>query len=181
VGLTGLTLTFSLSDVLRLPRDMDLPSYLARPEIAQLQWPDDVVRQWLFELADNPSFVADYAELDLLAIGWSLEMVINEELGSMGTGASDGDVIEENARLHQHWVSVRPPDVLRSWEMRGTWLVPPLLIDRALVNRGDIGLQVLEGRTRVGVLRGRLRDGFAVAPAHDAWVGRRRAVESLRF
>ena len=34
--------------------------------------------------------------------------------------------------------------------------------------------QLVEGRTRVGVLRGRHADGLHVADTHLAWVGRRR-------
>ncbi|MFF8281059.1 hypothetical protein ACF05T_34260 [Streptomyces lateritius] len=67
---------------------------------------------------------------------------------------------------------MRPPEVGRHWEEHGTWLRPPLLIDRRLLAPADSGLQVLEGRTRVGVLRGRLREQLGVAPAHQAWVGR---------
>ncbi|MFC7220366.1 hypothetical protein ACFQLX_19680 [Streptomyces polyrhachis] len=59
---------------------------------------------------------------------------------------------------------MRPPDIGRHWEAHGTWMRPPLLIDQRLLNPADSGLQVLEGRTRVGVLRGHHREQLRVAP-----------------
>ncbi|WP_327110860.1 hypothetical protein OG206_00110 [Streptomyces sp. NBC_01341] len=90
----------------------------------------------------------------------------------MPTGKSEAGLIEHFAQHPVHWVTVRPPQVGQHWNDHGTWLRPPLLIDRRTLNPGDIGLQVLEGRTRVGVLRGRLREQLHVAYEHAAWVGR---------
>jgi hypothetical protein len=70
-----------------------------------------------------------------------------------------------------YWVELRPRKVGQHWEAHGTWLRPPILLARRLLDPADTGLQVLEGRTRVGVLRGRLREGLYVASHHHAWVG----------
>ncbi|UUU18877.1 hypothetical protein [Streptomyces sp. DSM 40750] len=78
-----------------------------------------------------------------------------------------------------HWVTVRPPEVGLHWEVHGTWLRPPILIDRRFLDPSDSGLQVLEGRTRGGVLRGRRREQLHVARNHQAWVGPRDNVPSL--
>lgn len=59
------------------------------------------------------------------------------------------------------------PEVGRHWEENGTWLRPPILIVRRLLDLLDSGLQVVEGRARVGVLR----EGLHVASHHQAWVG----------
>ncbi|MFE6946037.1 hypothetical protein [Streptomyces chartreusis] len=90
----------------------------------------------------------------------------------MPTGESDASCIERYAENPVHWVAVRPRQVGRHWEEHGTWLRPPLLIDRRFLDPSGGGLQVLEGRTRVSVLRGRLREELHVAPEHDAWVAR---------
>ncbi|WP_244173868.1 hypothetical protein [Streptomyces recifensis] len=68
-----------------------------------------------------------------------------------------------------YWVGVRPQEVGLHWEEHGTWLRPPLLIDRRFLDPSSSGLQVVEGRTRVGVLRGRVRERRHVAPDHQAW------------
>ncbi|MFD4709167.1 hypothetical protein ACFWN5_05625 [Streptomyces sp. NPDC058430] len=97
----------------------------------------------------------DYGGIDLGEVTWRLE-TIRLQTSMMPTGASDAGCIESFAENPLHWVEVRPPEVSRHWEEQGTWMRPPILIDRRLLAPSDVGLQVLEGRTRVGVLRGRL-------------------------
>ncbi|MFE3826689.1 hypothetical protein [Streptomyces sp. NPDC059092] len=120
----------------------------------------------------NAGFTRDYGGIDLRQIIWRLETIPAADFEQMPTGASDAGCIESYAAEPVYWVKVRPPEVGRHWEDHGTWLRPPLLLDRRLLDPADSGLQVLEGRTRVGVLRGRLREQLRVAPAHQAWVGR---------
>ncbi|MFF5977114.1 hypothetical protein ACFY7C_37040, partial [Streptomyces sp. NPDC012769] len=147
----------------------DYDYFRADPLVAPLQWPDDVLEQFLYDFGDNPAFVNDYGRIDLRAIGWRLETVPAADFHEMPTGASDAGCIEELAENPVHWVTVRPPEVGRQWEEHGTWLRPPLLINRCLLVPSDRGLRVVEGRMRVGVLRGRLRQGLHVASHHLAW------------
>jgi hypothetical protein len=142
------------------------------PAIAGLRWPDDVLEQFLFDHGDRSEFIDDYGGIDLHGITWRLETIPAAAFHTMPTGASDAGCIESYAEDPVHWVTIRPPEVGRYWEEHGTWLRPPLLIDRRLLASSDSGLQVLEGRTRVGVLRGRLRENLRVAPEQHAWVGR---------
>ncbi|WP_327159534.1 hypothetical protein OHB11_38895 [Streptomyces zaomyceticus] len=142
------------------------------PAVAVLQWPDDVLEQSLYDFGDNDRFVTDYGSIDLREIRWWLETVPPADFHGMPTGASDAGCIEKFADNPVHWVKVRPREVGQHWEEHGTWLRPPLLIDRRLLGPSGNGLQVVKGRTRVGVLRGRLREGLHVAPHHQAWVGR---------
>jgi len=139
-------------------------------------WPDDVVEQFLYHHADNIGFLRDYGDLDLSKIEWDVEVISVEELTEMPTGASDGDCIEDFAANPDHWVRVRNRGihigVAQCWETHGTWKRWPILIDRRLLDPPESGLQVVEGRTRVGVLRGRHRQGTLVAERHLAWVGR---------
>ncbi|MET9403343.1 hypothetical protein [Kitasatospora sp. NPDC002965] len=157
---------------------LGLGDFLADPMIAPLRWPDDVVEQWLYDHGDNGSFQRDYGHIDLAGILWSLEAVTAAELSEMPTGASDDGCIEEYAADPDHWVAVRQfgihEGVARQWAELGTWKRPPVLLDRRLVTLAGTGLQVVEGRTRVGVLRGRRRQGSLVAAQHQAWVGRPR-------
>jgi hypothetical protein len=60
------------------------------------------------------------------------------------------------------------------WKIHGTWKRWPILLDRELLEPAAEGLQVVEGRTRLGVLKGRARAGSRVAKQHLAWVGRRK-------
>ncbi|MFE4998966.1 hypothetical protein ACFRH4_48495 [Streptomyces mirabilis] len=141
------------------------------PALTLLQWPDDVLRQCLFDHGDNASFVRDYGGIDLRKITWRLEIIPAADFTEMPTGASDAGCIESFAENPVYWVEVRSVEVGRHWEEHGTWMRPPILIDRLLLAPSNSGLQVLEGRTRGGVLRGRLRDGLHVASHHQAWAG----------
>lgn len=171
----------TLRDLEALPRDPmsagGLQEFRCLPRVQRLGWPEDVVRQWLF---DHPShFLRDYGDVDLETVAWSLEVVPTAMLVTLPTGASEEGLIEKFAADHEWHVRNRSHGgahlgVPEMWETHGTWKTWPLLIERTLVDGGE-GLQVVEGRTRVGVLRGRHRDGLRVADAHLCWVGRRRA------
>jgi hypothetical protein len=67
---------------------------------------------------------------------------------------------------------VTRPESRAAWYVLGTWLVPPVLLSRALLVPPTAGLQVVEGRTRLGILRGRLANGLHVASQHEVWIGR---------
>ncbi|MFD4955195.1 hypothetical protein [Streptomyces sp. NPDC058451] len=163
-----------LSSLMECRQDggLSFERFRAVPSLAALHWPDDVLRDFLFEHGDHGPFVDDYGHLDLSAITWTPETIPAADFHTMPTGESEAGLIEHIAKNPVHWVTVRPPEVGRRWEDHGTWLRPPLLIDRRLLDPESSGLQVLEGRTRVGVLRGRLREQLHVAPEHQAWVGR---------
>lgn len=107
-----------------------------------------------------------------VALPWALSQVF---FLIMETGSSDGDCIEEYALDHHYWMELKSrakPAVRSAWEEEGTWLVPPLALERRLLEPSNIELQLVEGRTRVGVLRGRYRTGLHVAGGHRTWVGR---------
>jgi hypothetical protein len=150
-----------------------LPEFLDADVVKGLAWPDDVVEQWLYDHSGFGRFLMDYGGLDLTAIHWHDELVPAEQFLTMSTGPSEAGLIEEFAQNPDHWSEVRRPQgVPQHWEVHGTWLRRPLLIDRTLLLPPAVGLQVIEGRTRVGVLRGFLERGRSVAAMHSAWVAR---------
>ncbi|MEV5898424.1 hypothetical protein [Streptomyces sp. NPDC052127] len=151
--------------------------FRADPALAAVQWPDAVLRDFLFDHGDYGPFVDDYGHLDLSAVTWTLEAIPAADFHTMPTGESEAGLIEHFAQNPVYWATVKGPEVDRHWEDHGTWRRAPLLIDRRLLNPSDSGLQVLEGRTRVGVLRGRLREQLHVAPEHQAWVGRQMSIK----
>ncbi|MFI6536756.1 hypothetical protein ACIBHY_30195 [Nonomuraea sp. NPDC050547] len=145
-------------------------------KVMSLKWPDDVVEQFLYDHADNDGFLRDYGDVDLAAVAWDVEVIAVEDFLEMPTGPSDEGSIEEYAEDPDRWVKARNAGlhigVKQCWQAHGTWKRWPILIDRALLTPGGSGLQVIEGRTRVGVLRGLHRRGDLVAGQHLAWVGR---------
>lgn len=154
-----------------------LHSFLYHP-VAEglLHWPRDVVDQWPYAHAGHVAFLTDYGHIDLASLTWSVGTISCAELSTMPTGASEHDLVESFAKDPEHWVNVRNAGchvgVRQMWDVHGTWKRWPVLIDRSIVSPAQTGLQLVEGRTRVGVLRGRVRLGLHVAPSHLAWVGR---------
>lgn len=167
-----------LRDLVGIPRPGSehadtFEAFTTNPLVAALGWPDDVVEQWLWEHGRYDPFLSDYGHIDLSSIQWCDTAVSTAALLTVTTGASEHGLLEENARLHQHWVSVREPTVAEAWETTGTWLRRPVLIDRGLIDASMSGLQVIEGRTRIGVLWGRATEGLKVASNHAVWVGQK--------
>lgn len=153
-----------------------LGRFCSHPEVYALGWPDDVVEQWLFDHAGHGPFQRDYARVDLNRIRWGVEIVATSTFLAMPTGQSESGCIAKYAENPDWWISVRNSGVHRgvaeSWTAHGTWKRWPIVIDRGLLCSGDVGLQLVEGRTRVGILVGRHRNGDYVADSHLAWVGR---------
>lgn len=152
------------------PREDDLARYADVPEVAALGWPLEVVEQWLFDHLESGVFLFDYGHVDLSAIVWRLVNLPTADYLNMPTGEDGRAYFERVPSQHEHWTSVRR-GVPEAWAEAGTWLRPPLVLARALIDPPSTGWQVVEGRTRVGILRGRVADGLHVAQAHAAWVG----------
>lgn len=81
--------------------------FRADPALAPLNWPDDVVEQFLFDHGDH--FLADYSDLDLCGITWQLESVPAGDFHTMPTGESDDGCIEEKAADPVYRVGRQPP------------------------------------------------------------------------
>uniref|UniRef100_UPI000516332D hypothetical protein n=1 Tax=Streptomyces sp. CNS654 TaxID=1506995 RepID=UPI000516332D len=81
------------------------------PALANLRWPDDVLRDFLFDHGDHGPFVDDYSHLELSAITWTLETIPTADFHTMPTGESEAGLIEHFAQHPVHWVTVRPPQV----------------------------------------------------------------------
>jgi hypothetical protein len=150
-------------------------AFKATDEVRSLQWPADVLEQWLYDHCDFWAFLHDYGAVDLSRLRWTLEALDAAQIASMPTGPSDGDVIDEFAANPDHWIGVRSGGVhvgvAQMWQLHGTWKRWPVLLDRSVFVPPATGLQVVEGRTGVGILKGRLRQGAFVAKRHLAWVG----------
>lgn len=141
--------------------------------VTDLGWPDDVAEQWLYWFAGWEPFLSDYGQLDLRGLAWTDETLPTSSFLRMPTGKSDGDLMRENAENFEQRLHVRRHlGIPAYWERHGTWRRRPVLLHRGALGCEGEDLQVIEGRTRVGILRGRAEAGGFVAPTHAAWVGR---------
>lgn len=156
-----------------------LAGFTSQAIVSGLRWPEDVLEQWLYDHADNDSFLQDYGTVNLSRLQWDVEAISTDELTQMPTGQSDGDYVDEIAENPDHWIGNRiygaHIGVELCWQTHGTWKRWPILLHRSVLNPSATGLQIVEGRTRVGILKGRYRQGDLVATNHLAWVGRLRS------
>jgi hypothetical protein len=160
-----------LEDLPAADHDRGLSAFAILPAIARLDWPEEVVEQWLYDHGRHLEFLDDYGSLDLSLIRWTLKDVAVHDLKAVPTGTSDQDWLDEVAAEHRRWLSQRPQRYRDAWENHGSWLTPPILITRALLHPQRPDLQVIEGRMRIGILQGRCAEGLHVADTHRAWVG----------
>lgn len=169
---------FSLDAVRCREKGYGFAEFRQRAKARQLRWPDDVLEQWVFDHAGYGPFLNDYGDIDLSQIDWQVESLSVEDFLEMPTGPSDSNAIERyeadpdySIGAHTHGIHM---GVKLCWMTHGTWKRWPIVLARDLINPGDKSLQLVEGRTRVGILRGRLLRGQLIAERHLVWIGRRR-------
>jgi hypothetical protein len=167
-----------LSDLAHLPRPGDAgeswQGFIECPLVRGLNWPKDVVEQFLFDHGTNPDFLDQYGHLSLETLNWPLEELPATEFARV-TWTVDrlGARVEECESSPEGHIGLRLPDQRARWSEAGTWVVPPLLIDASLLRPPRSGLHIVEGHTRIGILRGLLAAGVADrGQTHSVYVGR---------
>jgi hypothetical protein len=164
-----------LSDLSDLPRPgspgADLDGFVAACRLRGVDRPADVVQQFLFDHGTNDEFIEQYGHLDLRAIHWSLEAMPAAEL----IGATCYlDFVEhvESVASHPRWTvdqyRLGHGDVWTS-----TWVVAPLMMRGELLSPPHGGLHLVEGHTRIGVLKGMVGLGeISVDSLHEVHIAR---------
>lgn len=139
-----------------------------------LEWPDDVVEQFLFDHGSKPEFIADYGHLDLRAIVWAEEdMTAADLLRASASKHLKGRITDVSNAL-EHYASGYGRDRW-GWEDHHTWLRSPILIEGNLLRPPRKRPRLIEGHTRMGALKGYVREG-SVRPSslHRVWLGTER-------
>jgi hypothetical protein len=141
-------------------------------EALAINWPDEVLRQFVFDHGRLTEFEEQYGHLDLSKLCWQLRDVFVSQLVQASThpelGGRSSDVAKDLSyyRTLYKESGVNLPDST-------AWLVPPVFVERSLISDNDDGqLHLVEGHTRLGFLRAMSASG-SVSPDgyHLAWVG----------
>jgi hypothetical protein len=111
--------------------------------------------------------MTDPPDVDLPDVTWSLERLLAHHLRFYDADPTDQARLEDVAEHHAEVLAAQPADVRERWEQAGTWLEPPALVEQP---GGD--LRIVDGVTRLGILRGRMKDRLIVDRRLDVWVGR---------
>lgn len=139
--------------------------------------PLDVIEQVYADHGRKHDFQAQYGALDLEALMWTKVARPASALIECGHFAEFSPwmhmVEQKVADFHtKGWtcVDVRRK-VVEHWQTNQTWLRPPIFFDEHVM--GNAGsLRLVEGHTRVGLLRGLVKAGL-IGPSsmHVVWFG----------
>lgn len=163
---------------------LDLP-YNERNEIIELEailealpnTPIEVAKQVYRDHGRNGEHQKEYGELDIGSLSWTKKDFSAADIQScfMLSRFSEWPY-SVSQRLDQFeqegWkcIDVRE-DVWRHWEKYQTWVIEPVFVRRDLVGEEE-GLHLVEGHTRVGVLRGLIsRSLICGSSVHGIWYG----------
>lgn len=178
---------FFFSDLLELEHDQAGNISPEALRALSLPMPRDVLEQICADHGRKDDFQAQYAHLDLRQLTWALESLTAAEIiaasvyerfrGSVETVSLNW--VDAPDSPGADWI-LRDPraDVVRHWVDHRTWLRPPVFVEGFLVG-SSVPLHLMEGHTRLGVLKGLVDRGLLrESSAHEAWVGRPRSQPS---
>lgn len=153
---------------------MDFHSFADDHRVRALGWPDPVVEQFLFDHGAKHEFLDQYGHLELEDLTWTVEALPASVLVD-ATCAEDFKRWFDECTLHFRFrISTRPAPEQQRWAEQGSWMTPPLVMDRAWLGKESPGLHVVEGHTRIGILRGRIAANVAEPDqTHAVYVCRR--------
>ena len=147
----------TVDDLAHLPRPgssgADFDTFLELVHTHGVNWPEPVVRDVLFDHGEERHMLLGYGHLDLRAVSWSLEYRSAADL--VCATSFFNDFVDEVAD-HPHFKINQYRQTLPSpWEE--TWQVPPYFMQGSLLSPPQHGLHLIEGHTRLGILRGLVR------------------------
>lgn len=165
------------SDLLNIKRDRGDKVSIVALRSLELKIPDDVLEQFCSDHATKNEFQEQYGQLNLEKISWELrsfkagDLVLvniyhrfrnwtkNVELRLQHFDSDSWNCIDTRKAVIDHWTTNR------------TWLRPPILLDGLHFDLPG-QLHLVEGHTRIGILRGLVLQGIVSADSmHEAWIG----------
>jgi len=144
----------------------------------ELNAPDSVMQQFYIDHSDKDKFISLYGELELHRLKWILKSVPTNELISIGNAATHPEFMHEralDASYFSEWgyaVISRNAEIAAHWKKHGTWLIPPIFINGALLNPQSNSLHLAEGHSRLGCLMGLAKHNIIdLSPEHHIYYG----------
>lgn len=139
--------------------------------------PFDVLQQFYSDHGRKDDFQLQYGEIDLKKIAWRKQEVTGVEIITCEYYEEFGGWIDSVASRLDSWsekewncIDVRKP-VVAQWKNHKTWLTLPIFINPRLI-RGTNGLHLVEGHTRLGVLKGLVKQKIlSESSTHFLWYG----------
>jgi hypothetical protein len=163
---------FSWARIQRL-YDADALVHWQRCEAEGLQCPQEVFTQLFHEEANNEDFAVIVRSIDWGRVSWELQEMSGIAIRHVRVDRGYQLALDE-ARDHAQVYGIvdEREEVVAHWQEAKSWVVPPVVVDAALLG-GGAGFELLVGYTRLGNLLGMLdREGVPEVQKHLVWAGR---------
>lgn len=139
--------------------------------------PLEVVKQVYQDHGRNGEHQKEYGELDIGSLAWEKKRITAADIQPcfMLSRFSEwpyrvSQRLDQFEKMGWRCIDVRE-NVWRHWEEHQTWVMEPVFVHRGLVGTEE-GMHLVEGHTRVGVLRGLLsRSLISASSFHGVWYG----------
>lgn len=139
--------------------------------------PLDVIAQLYADHGRKHDFQSQYGALDIAALKWTNVARTAEELLECCNFAEFthwmNSVAQRAVDFHgKGWSCVDSrKDVVKHWQTHQTWLRPPIFLAGEVMGNA-VSLRLVEGHTRIGLLRGLVKAGV-IEPSsrHEIWLG----------
>lgn len=159
------------------PYDIDKSISIVK-SAGKIHAPDSVIEQFYIDHSDNGRFINMYGSIDIERLEWKLIEVETRTLVNIGDAATYPDFVKEvteDASRYKDQGDVAidcRPNVSNHWKLHGTWVVPPIFLDGAMLTPPSMKYHLVEGHTRVGCLCGVAKYGtINLAKKHKIYFG----------
>lgn len=141
-----------------------------------LSCPAPVFRALFHGAHGNAPIEALVSHVDWAGVEWNLETRTGGSFREVGIDRAFQSAVDEAyASVLAAGVTHERTDVIASWQEKGTWIEPPLLIEGELIGSAVRDL-ILLGHTRLGCLLALIDQGAVAESArHEIWLARARA------
>ncbi len=121
--------------------------------------PEEIIRDLYSDHGRKNSFQEQYSHIQISSLKWEKRKLKAKDILSCECFPNFSDWLNAVRRRASSFpeygwncIDVRP-QVVAHWQECGTWLVPPIFIERRLLS-DENGYWLVEGHTRVGTLKG---------------------------
>jgi hypothetical protein len=122
---------------------------------------------------------SEYGFLDIAKIKWSKRYLTADVINSSSILKDFSPWVNTVSERVQNfsnkgWECIDTrQDVIDYWQNNKTWLKAPLFLERKLLNnKNNDGIHLLEGHTRIGILKGCLKHLLISSDSiHEVWIG----------
>jgi hypothetical protein len=161
---------FSWARIQRL-YDADAAMHWQRCEAEGLQCPEEVFTQLFHEEANNEDFAVIVRSIDWGKVVWELQEMSGIALRHVRVDRAFQLALDQaRDQATQFGIKDERKEVINHWREAKSWIVPPVIVDAALLGGGS-GFELLVGYTRLGNLLGLLdRQEVSEVQKHLVWI-----------